>query len=107
MIARILDTGMAKKRISNVDLSWLISEALDAGKHQTRTALAVVPDEKDGWRVIISIRGRRYWTAARMSNVLLTSGRPLPSTSAWILLVKPPRDRPIDWRWFLLIQAPC
>jgi hypothetical protein len=77
MIARILDTGMAKKRISNVDLSWLISEALDAGKHQTRTALAVVPDEKDGWRVIISIRGRRYWTAARMSNVLLTSGRPL------------------------------
>jgi hypothetical protein len=64
MIARILDTGMAKKRISNVDLSWLISEALDAGKHQTRTALAVVPDEKDGWRVIISIRGRRYWATA-------------------------------------------
>jgi hypothetical protein len=23
------------------------------------------------------------------------------------LLVKPPRDLPIDWCWFLLIQAPC
>lgn len=55
---------MAKQHISSVDLNWLISEELDAGKHQTRTSLAVVPDEKDGWRVIISIRGRRYWTAA-------------------------------------------
>jgi hypothetical protein len=55
---------MAKKRISSADLNWLITEELDAGKHQTRTALAVVPDEKDGWRVIISIRGRRYWRAA-------------------------------------------
>lgn len=54
---------MAKKRISSVDLCWLISEQLDAGKHQTRTALAVVPDEKNDWRVIISSRGRRYWTA--------------------------------------------
>ena len=22
-------------------------------------------------------------------------------------LVKPPRDLPIDWRWFLVMQAPC
>ena len=55
---------MPKKRISSVDLCWLISEQLDALKHQTRTSLAVVPDEKDGWRVIISVRGRWYWTAA-------------------------------------------
>jgi hypothetical protein len=48
---------MAKKRISSTDLSWLISEQLDAGKHQTRTALAVVPDEKDGWRIIVGRRG--------------------------------------------------
>ena len=26
---------------------------------------------------------------------------------AWILLVKPPRDPPIDWRWFPVMQAPC
>jgi hypothetical protein len=55
---------MAKKRIFNTDLCWLISEELDFGKRQTRAAFAVVPDEKDGWRVIISIRGRRYLTAA-------------------------------------------
>jgi hypothetical protein len=55
---------MAKKRISSVDLSWLISEELDLGKHQTRTALAVVPDEKDGWTVVISKGSRKFWTAA-------------------------------------------
>lgn len=55
---------MAKKRISSVDLCWLISEEIDLGKEQTRTALAVVPDEKDGWSVIVSNRGRKYWTAA-------------------------------------------
>ena len=55
---------MSKQRISSVDLCWLISEELDLGKQQTRTALAVGPDEVDGWRVIISNRRRRYWTAA-------------------------------------------
>jgi len=33
------------------------------------------------------------------------TGRPLLSTNAWILLVKPPRDLPIDWRWFLVAQG--
>jgi hypothetical protein len=27
--------------------------------------------------------------------------------AAWSLLVKPPRDLPIDWRWYLVMQAPC
>jgi hypothetical protein len=56
---------MAKQRISSVDLSWLISEELfDPVRSRTRTSLAVVPDEKDGWRVIIRNRDRKYWTAA-------------------------------------------
>jgi hypothetical protein len=53
-----------KKRISGADLSWLISEeVLGPGKRPTRAALAVVPD-KDGWRVVVSNRGRRFLTAA-------------------------------------------
>ena len=56
---------MAKQRISSVDLGWLISEELfDPARSRIRTSLAVVPDEKDGWRVIIPNRGRRFWTAA-------------------------------------------
>jgi hypothetical protein len=53
---------MAKKRISSVDLSWLIYQELDSGS-RSRTSLAVVSDEKDGWRVVIPNRGRRYLTA--------------------------------------------
>jgi hypothetical protein len=55
---------MAKKRISSVDLNWIISEEFfDRGSRGTRTSLAVVSDEKDGWRVIVG-RGRRSLTAA-------------------------------------------
>jgi len=54
---------MAKQRISSVDLGWLISEEFDRGS-RVRTSLAAVPDEKDGWRIIVASRGRRYVTAA-------------------------------------------
>jgi hypothetical protein len=53
---------MAKKRISSVDLCWLISEKFDPGKPHGRTSLAVVPDEKHGWRVIVANRSRRFLT---------------------------------------------
>jgi hypothetical protein len=56
---------MAKKRISSVDLSWIISEQLsEIGWPHGRASLAVVSDEKDGWRVIVANRGRCYLTAA-------------------------------------------
>lgn len=43
----------------------IVSEELfEPKRDRARTALAVVPDEKDGWRVIIGNRGRTYWTAA-------------------------------------------
>jgi len=54
---------MAKKRISSVDLSWLISEELFlSGSHSARTTLAVVPDDKNGWRVVVANRVRRFLT---------------------------------------------
>jgi hypothetical protein len=46
---------MAKKRISSVDLNWLILEELsDPRSRATRPPLAVIPDEKHGWRVIVA-----------------------------------------------------
>ena len=55
---------MAKKRISSVDLSWLISEELfDSGSRATRMSLAVVPDGGHGWSVIVANRGQRFLTA--------------------------------------------
>jgi hypothetical protein len=48
---------MAKKRISSVDLSWLISEELfDSASRAARMSLAVVEDNKHGWRVIVAKR---------------------------------------------------
>ena len=55
---------MAKKRISSVDLSWLISEELfEYGSRAARMSLAAVPDNKHGWRVIVANRGQRFQTA--------------------------------------------
>jgi hypothetical protein len=55
---------VARKRISSVDLSWLISEELfDSGSRAARMSLAVVPDDKHGWRVIVATRGQRFLTA--------------------------------------------
>jgi hypothetical protein len=56
---------MAKKRISSVDLSWLIlEELLDPGSRGARTALAVVHDDEHGWRAIVAKSSRRFLTAA-------------------------------------------
>jgi len=55
---------MPKKRISSVDLSWLILEELfDPRSRATRMSLAVVPDDKRGWRVVVANRGQRFLTA--------------------------------------------
>jgi hypothetical protein len=55
---------MAKKRISSVDLSWLILEELsDPRSGAARMSLAVVPDDKHGWRVVVANRGQRFLTA--------------------------------------------
>jgi hypothetical protein len=60
---RLTGGKMAKQRISSVDLSWLISEEFDSGSRY-RKSLAVVPDKKDGWRIIVGKRHRGLLTAA-------------------------------------------
>ena len=53
---------MAKKRISSVDLSWLISEELFDSKSRVRMLLAVVPDDKHDWRIVVANGGQRFLT---------------------------------------------
>lgn len=54
---------MAKKRITSVDLSWLILEELiDHRSCGARTSLAVVDDDKHGWRVVVAKRSQRFLT---------------------------------------------
>jgi hypothetical protein len=55
---------MAKKVIWSVDLSWLILEELsDPRSRAARMSLAVVPDDKHGWRVVVANRGQKLLTA--------------------------------------------
>ena len=52
---------MAKKRISSVDLSYVIHEQLREDRSIPSTILlAVVSDSKDGWRVVVGKRSRSY-----------------------------------------------
>jgi hypothetical protein len=64
---------MAKKRISSVDLSWLIlKEMFDPGSRGARLTLAVVGDDKYGWRVVVARRSQQFMTAddeRRLANV--------------------------------------
>ena len=56
---------MAKKSNSGVDLSWLIVEELfDPGSRAARSSLAVVEDDRHGWRVVVARRSQRFLTAS-------------------------------------------
>lgn len=55
---------MAKRRISSLDLGWLILNELgDPGSRVARASIAVVPDNKLGWRAVVAVSSRRYMTA--------------------------------------------
>lgn len=50
---------MARKRISNADLSWLIFERLRDELGSTKpVSVAVVSDRELGWRVVLPARSR-------------------------------------------------
>ena len=50
---------MAKKRISNADLSWMIFERVRDELGSTRTVpVAVVSDHQLGWRAVFATKGR-------------------------------------------------
>ena len=56
---------MAKKRVTADELSWIVQQELWEGDTRSPhwVALAVVPDEKRGWRVLIPrVDLRSDWT---------------------------------------------
>jgi hypothetical protein len=59
------DFRMAKKRISSVELSWLILEQLREHADFPSISLAVVADPKHGWRAVVAGGSRRYVTPER------------------------------------------
>ncbi|MEH2542814.1 hypothetical protein [Bradyrhizobium sp. AZCC 1699] len=67
---------MAKKRISSVDLAWLILEQLDdASSRAARMSLAVVPDDKYGWRAVVAVNSRRFMTAETKRRLAAVQNR--------------------------------
>jgi hypothetical protein len=56
---------MAKKRVSAHELNWIIQEELMANISSRRfVPVAVVPDEKQGWRILRpKLDGRTAWTS--------------------------------------------
>ena len=61
---------MAKKRVSSVDLSWMIFERLReeiGNKHPV--SVAVVPDDELGWRAIITRRRISKITARKLRQI--------------------------------------
>ena len=67
---------MAKKRISSVDLGWLILEHLKNGGSRTpRLALAVVPDDKRGWRAVVAASSQRFMTVENERELTAVQNR--------------------------------
>jgi len=51
---------MAKKRVSSVELTWIIVEKLkEDGSFQKGLSVAVIPDSQLGWRAVVESRARR------------------------------------------------
>jgi hypothetical protein len=58
---------MARKRISSVDLNWMIVEQMKDGEDcPIGLSIAVVPDDKLGWRAIVGARSQRRLNARAM-----------------------------------------
>jgi hypothetical protein len=67
---------MAKKRISSVDLGWLILEQLKNGGSRTpRLTLAVVPDDKRGWRAVVAASSQRFMTVENERELTAVQSR--------------------------------
>ena len=55
---------MAKKRIPSADLRWVVLEELKSGgKLSQGMSLAIVSDERVGWRAVVPRNSRRFLTA--------------------------------------------
>lgn len=61
---------MAKKRISSVDLSWMIFERMrDEPGVPRGVAVAVVPDDEQGWIAIVEGRGGKFLDKAAIRKL--------------------------------------
>jgi hypothetical protein len=67
-----MGVSMRKKRLSSVDLSWMIfermREELEVGEPRG-VSVAVVPDSKLGWRAILEGRSGRYLSPAAIRKL--------------------------------------
>ena len=51
---------MAKKRVSSVELTWIIVEKLkEDDSFQKGLSVAVIPDARLGWRAVVESRAKR------------------------------------------------
>jgi hypothetical protein len=68
---------MAKKRISSVDLEWLILEEFmqDRGSRAPRPSLAVVSEDKHGWRAVLAASSRRLMTVENQRALTAVQNR--------------------------------
>ena len=60
---------MRKKRLSSVDLSWMIFERMREEVGEPRVTVAVVSDSKLGWRAILEGRGGKHLSPAAIRKL--------------------------------------
>ena len=54
---------MAKKRVSSIELTWMIVEQMkEDGSFQRGVSVAVIPDSRLGWRAVVEARAHRRMT---------------------------------------------
>ena len=54
---------MAKKRVSSIELTWIIVEQLkEDDNFQKGLSVAVIPDSRQGWRAVVEARAQRRMT---------------------------------------------
>ena len=54
---------MAKKRVSSIELTWLIVERMKADDSFAKgVSVAVIPDPELGWRAVVEPRAHRRMT---------------------------------------------
>ncbi len=54
---------MAKKRVSSIELTWIIVEQMKEDDSFAKgVSVAVIPDDRHGWRAVVEARAQRRMT---------------------------------------------
>ena len=60
---------MAKKRVSSVELTWMIVEQMkEDDSFQKGLSVAVIPNSRLGWRAVIEARAQRRMTSCALKR---------------------------------------